>query len=837
MPTAPSTTVLPGDSPPTINGVSLFNKNGKLKSRYSWNEKLQMLGCTEHQLQAFVDLLAPRKSPYGLRRATNTDTGKWFTEKRELTLDLIAWHLLGACIPNRHPLWIGPRAWDWTKFVAIDVDLRHGNEIDFEHRCRQVEEAFRRLEVAPESWLVVPTPSGGRHYYFFTSDKIRTAEIVPTMAQVGIVASKGKFEVFPSTAQVLRLPFGHIPRHPHQSDEWIRFIDHYRTSEFPTVNWEECKHVAKKHATSRKAPTTLFPPEQEDSPAIVCKRQSERKATIRSIEHSPTVGMSKVDRQKLQRYDKLLSQPVESPADIEQLLDLGIRCEGTRHEAIMRLAWNFVFVRGCEEDDAIREIADWAYRTGEGTSKDVDADLVQGGRRVEDDVTELVQHFVRLRANQGGASACLFADEELDAIKTAVIDAEPRLRFARGRFLAEFLRFAKTNGWPTIDGWECRPAAEGIMRKWRGCSGQRYKPHLDWAMKQGIVVMTKDKRQTQDRTGCPRTFLFRVPTTTRAAWKLTRDDILARLQQFSFDPKNPSRGTASPCEKSDKYLVGFPTKEENKEKKERASDLTPETVQKETEETVERTRPDSLTGNGPTGPAIDPGKGEKTHAKRPLDPANAAGTGNPIAAHSAAKPECDGNRDSRSKHPGRAVCHLAAGTPECPPIEPALQDIHHSPPGPIPAVPHRRRIGRHDRRRAGSQHGHRFRVAALTASTMTAPPGNIDAEAVRRSIAEVKSALATAYPGKRADIDGHPNWPLIEEMALDPGRSARQRHVLLANPMYLAPCELAFRKELIREYRDQPLPPATAHHRLPTSPQCQTHQQSRIPTESLELSG
>jgi len=835
MATIPSATTPCDELPRSINGVSLVTQKGKMKSRYSWEEKLQMLGCNEEQLKAFADLLAPRKTHYSIRRANENDMGRWFEGRGELTLDLIAWHLLGARVPERYPLWIAPRAWDWTQFVAIDVDLR-GNEVDFQHRCRQVEEAFRLLDVPSESRLVVPTPSGGRHYYFFTSQKIRTTEIAPTMTQVGIIARKAKFEVFPSAAHGLRTPFGHIPFRPHSADEWLQFIESYKIGRLPTVNWEMCKHLAKEHARSRKTLPMLFSPEPDEVLSTDREYREKPKPPFRSQEHPPDVGMSKADRQKLQRYEKLLSRPVESPADIEQLLDLGIRCEGTRHEAIMRLAWNFVFVRGCKEDDAIREITEWAYRTGEGASKDVNADLEQGSHRVEDDVTELVRLFARLRDNQGTASACLIANEELDAIQTSTLSAEPRLRFSNGKFLIEFLRFAKTNGWPTTGGWECRPAAEGIMRKWPGCSGRRYKLHLDWALKQGILVMTKEKRQTYDRTGCPRTFLLRIPMVKRAAWMLTRDDALARLKQFSFDSKNAATGTASPCEKSDKYHVGFPTKEENNPQKEKASDPTSETVRKETEETVKRTRPNSLTGNGPTGPANEPGKGNDAYAKRPLDPARAAGAGNPIVAPSASKPDCTGNRDARREYPGRAVRHLATGTPECPPIEPALQDIHHSPPGPIPAVPHRRRIGRHDRRQPGCCHRHRCQVAALTA-TVTVPPGNIDAEAVRRAIAEVKSALATAYPDKKADIDGHPNWPLIEEMALDPGNSARQRHVLLANPMYLAPSELAFRKELIREYRDQRSPPTTAHHCLPTSSQCQARQQSPNPTESLELSG
>ncbi|MHB1422845.1 MAG: hypothetical protein ACYC3I_06565 [Gemmataceae bacterium] len=221
-----------GPVPARINGVSLLTRAGVPKSRYTFDEKLRLLGCTEEQIQAFADLFVPRKFDYALTRARSANPPNWSGGRGPLTLDRVARHLLGARLPGLNPQWVAPRGWDWTLFVAVDVD-RRGDPDEFLRRCQKLEEALAVLEVTLESLLVVPTPSGGRHYYFFTAARIRTAEIAPTLAKVGIVVRKGKFELFPSPSQGLRLPFGHIPDNPHAPNEWLHFLARYRTGALP----------------------------------------------------------------------------------------------------------------------------------------------------------------------------------------------------------------------------------------------------------------------------------------------------------------------------------------------------------------------------------------------------------------------------------------------------------------------------------------------------------------------------------------------------------------------------------------------------------------------------
>ncbi|MCI0460822.1 MAG: hypothetical protein L0Z62_28065 [Gemmataceae bacterium] len=256
-----------------------------------------------------------------------------------LTLDRIARHLLGDRLPGLSPQWVAPRGWDWTLFVAIDVD-RRGDSQDFLRRCRQVEEALTLLDVPPEARLVVPMPSGGRHYYFFPSTRVRTEEIAPTLARVGIIAHKGKFELFPSPTQGLRMPFGHIPGQPHAPGEWLCFIDRYRQGAFPMVNWERCKQLAKRHAATHGGQGLLFHDDNDEPVALAEPRQPSRRGSqvVERKEKKVPFGVPKAVRQAVQPYEELLARPVRNPGDIEELLDLGIRTEGTRHEAVKRLA-------------------------------------------------------------------------------------------------------------------------------------------------------------------------------------------------------------------------------------------------------------------------------------------------------------------------------------------------------------------------------------------------------------------------------------------------------------------------------------------------------------------
>jgi hypothetical protein len=240
-------------------------RTGQIKHRFTWDEKLRILDptaptkTTAARLEAFRNLFAFRRTD-----AIITKVGQgpraWTALRGPLTLPHIARHLLADTVPTLKPQWVGARILKGTFFLCIDVDpdrtahhtladkydltrldddevarlLRQTKPANpkpkppFTDRCRQVEATFRRLGVNPADptqTLVVPTPSGGRHYYLFLDGRYFPDQIQALFEAAGLHHRPGETEFFPSTRQGLRLPFGHIPGQPHDRTAWIRFID------------------------------------------------------------------------------------------------------------------------------------------------------------------------------------------------------------------------------------------------------------------------------------------------------------------------------------------------------------------------------------------------------------------------------------------------------------------------------------------------------------------------------------------------------------------------------------------------------------------------------------
>lgn len=822
MPTTTEAAPMPHEVATSINGVALYTRKGDRKRRYSESERRQCLGCSVEQLQAYFDLFAPRRTDFAITRAGSSDPRDWTGGRGMLTLDRVARHLIGARLPGIYPQWVAPRGWDWTLFAAIDVDCR-GDPQEFLRRCRRLEDALALLDVPPEARLVVPTPSGGRHYYFFTNQRIRTAEIAPTLAKVGIVARKGKFEIFPSTTQGLRLPFGHVPGRPHQPDEWLHFIDAYRRGAFPTVNWELCKHLAGQHAGTRGGQRLLFPNDPDELPEPADEREppGPERPQVVGRARPLIMGLPRERRADGHHYEGPAAGAIQNPGDIRELWERGIQAEGTRHEAVKQLAWHFVFARGYAEEEASSVISEWAYRTGERTSKDVRADIARGTRKVEEDVRDLVRYFVRLREEGEHTPGSAFAPAELDAIRKATESLPGGQRLARARFLLDFLRFGKSHGEPTPDGWQCRPAVRGILRQWPGCSGMRYKRHLDWAKEVGLIVLVREKRQSSDGTGRARTYLLRLPQVERVLWTLSREEAVEYLRQVETGKPEGETAASRPLE-SDTYRVGLPTQTEDRVGEATASDPSRETVTGDNGTAEQNSPGESAPWSALHGVVSEPKRRNPHDESDPVDPADASG---PVRQG----PPGDRPGDPGGEHPGRAAGRLAAGTPERPGIQSPLQAVRHPPAGGEPALPPvppahpggtgngrsckptRDRVKfptqpscQRRRRHGRSQFDARPGTNATHLATLPPPT---DRAVIAATIRAVKQALSVAYPGQTHTIDLHPCWSFIEAMALDPTYSLRQRSVLLANPLHLSPSDLAFRKELLRGCRNRP-PPA-----------------------------
>jgi hypothetical protein len=491
-------------SPPSVSSVKLYRRDGKPRSRFSAAERMAHLGAKKPELEAFCQLFTPRRSPYIVQRLRDGERQPWRTVNHALPNDLIVRHLLAGRLPGAGLIWVGTRPWKETKYGTVDVDFR-GDQQDFIRRCEKVERALYVLGIPRESWLVQPTPSGGRHYYFFTYTAIPTWEISLTFSLVGLEHINGQHELYPSETQGLRLPFGALPGQFHDPDAWRRFTHAYESGTFPRVNWDRCKQRAERYA-QRQAEREL-----EDYARLHPRNPGS--AVLERKQPSSPVPMEvpKARRDEPNRGEHVPHRSAIRPKEIDDLWQRGITAEGTRLEATKNLAWHLIFVRGLGEEEAAEELIRWAYRTGKYTSKDVRSDLERGTRRVAEQTKNIVAWYAARRRESGTSGSRRFSIAEIDAIVSSAAGLPAPLRSTRIRFAIDFLNFAKREGAQRDDGWTCCPSVHGIIRKWKGCSGTRYKAHLDWTLEVGLVEMVREKWQSKNGKGRARTYVIHVP--------------------------------------------------------------------------------------------------------------------------------------------------------------------------------------------------------------------------------------------------------------------------------------------------------------------------------------
>lgn len=506
-------------SAPVVHGVSLFTRSGKPRSRYSPEDRLRLLGATQADLDAFIALFCPCRPLYATTRRDSDDPRSWTTPRGRLPDSEVLRHLCGDLTPGINPRWIAPRSWEVTEWIGLDVDYR-GDREDFLRRCGTVMQALRDLGVPEAAVLESKTPSGGRHYRFFLTGKVLVEDVPKVFAMVRLTEASGQIEIFPRRNKGMRLPFGYIPGRKHDPQEWLRFIRAYRRGKFPKVSWLTCLQKAEamfRETLHGGAPRAVAPAriaEAAPGPAA-SPRRSRAPLRVLGIPRQLQASGAAVAGGDAGRYRELLSRPAADPSEVTELWNLGIRLEGTRVEATKRLAWHLVCARGLSAMAATTQLVEWVYDTGRETSKDVRADLRRGKRSVEQETVRIVkwmadkhQMIPPLEQDKNH-----FSKAEVDRLRERLGDRvkDPAIVSVA----LNFLRFAKLHGTPTTDGWSVQVAVNGVIRRWPGCRGMNYKPLINALTDCGIVQMTREKRQSANGTGRPRTYLVCVPPELR----------------------------------------------------------------------------------------------------------------------------------------------------------------------------------------------------------------------------------------------------------------------------------------------------------------------------------
>ena len=656
--------------PTTINGVALYRRDGRPRRHFGEEERLAILGGHEEELDVFLTLFARRQVPFIVQKETAGERTGWDTVRHRLRRDDVVKHLLADRLTGTDPVWYGTRAWEKTPFVAIDVDLRDDHD-DFWHRCHEVETALLVLGIPRRSLLAQKSPSGGRHYYFFPHEPVPTEEIQPVLELVGLRHCKGKYEAFPSETQGFRLPFGHVPGQPHDPNAWLRFIRAYLSGEFPRVNWSRCRKRAEGSARRRlenMVTHSIIPARQATGRSSGPLRRRAEPSHGAPATQSPS-GEELCGRRPEPRVSR-----VRSPVDVEHLRRVGIEAEGTRVQWTKYVAWNAIFVRGMSVDEASDEITELVYRTGKETSKDVRRDLAEGSRRVAEQTREIVEWFATQRDEGGHQGGRRFSPREIDKVIDRVLLLPAEARLPRLRFVVDFLNFAKRNGSKQDDGWACCPSVRGIIRKWNGCSGMRYKPHLDWAMKVGLIEMIREKWQSKGRKGRARTYAIHIPSRPYEERTLTYSAAIEYGKNRITQPDASQAAAFLGLNESDTYKKIVTPKEGDNESE--TSNPRSESICEGTEETR---RPDreSITVTDPQGLTF-----ERIIEGREERDAQTESGGSWVWLHAQGENvprECPSGKP-RYLHPWGADRDLVQGSAEFVGLGDGLQTLCYSPP-------------------------------------------------------------------------------------------------------------------------------------------------------------
>jgi len=530
-------------------------KDGSPKRRLSWADKLAILDpdspakATEARLDEFLNLFAFRRT-----RAIVTKIGgdhRLWTELKIVPLDRqhVARHLLaGRASPILEPQWFGARSLATSLFYCFDVDPdRDGGRgtpslID---RCRHVEKALRRLGIDPSDprqVLVVPSPSGGRHYYLFFDGPHPLDQYRALFESAGLRHSIGQIEFFPSETKGLRLPFGHTPGIHQDSRAWIQFIDDFKNKKIARHSLQVLQVRLERHMARRRAKHSV-PAVVETSPATKSVVSSPPILGIPKCRRTETVhdpGLRSASPGGVDRYRSLIERGVQTFREAEELLELGILLTGTRNAALNELAAHMVWFRNFSASQAAEFLTRWSIDRRH-TSVDIRSDLDHGTSRVGTQISYMCAWYAdrkRTRSSgglsEGGPDR--FAPAEVEALRESVLVLPFQDRVPQAQFLLHFLAFAKRNGRVAADGSgrEAAAAITKVVKLWPGCGSKNYyKVRMTRAEEAGIFAMVREKWQNPHGLGRARTYRLIVPVVAESEWTLGYDEALSVLAGLS----------------------------------------------------------------------------------------------------------------------------------------------------------------------------------------------------------------------------------------------------------------------------------------------------------------
>lgn len=547
----------------------LRTRAGLPKRRLSLDDLLELLGTGESR-EATLSRLEEyqRLFAYRFTGAIVTEKGggpgNWTKYYHPLELRQIALHLMGDRIPGRPPVWYGARSFEKSMFFCLDVDANltpeqllakkypeHERMPDFmkanelrkvahqlatrpakpplEERLAQVNRALRRLGINPDnhrSVLTLGSPSGGKHIYVFFDAAYHLQQYAGLFNSAGLRHVSGEIEFYPATNQGLRLPFGCLPGQPHDPRAWIQFIDDYRNGQVIRHTLADLhdrlashRSVQYRRIESRKTAYQTHETPQPTPP----DRNAEANIIQPAQIHSDKEG----------RFLQLLDG-IHSPAEAEELLELGILIEGKRTAVLKHLTAHLIWFKDFSAEDAAAFLTAWAT-SPRHSSKDIAADLENGTTIVADHIATMCRWYAdnSTRTHKPNDRIKEFSHWELDSILRFLKDLSSVDRANQAHFLLHFLRFAKRHGASSNDGqgWEASPAIRQVIRRWPGCHHMNYATRLNHAISGGYMEVVNEAWHHPNGSGRARTYRLSVAVVPESEWVMTYEAAFTFLME------------------------------------------------------------------------------------------------------------------------------------------------------------------------------------------------------------------------------------------------------------------------------------------------------------------
>jgi hypothetical protein len=208
-------------------------------------------------------------------------------------------------------------------------------------------------------------------------------------------------------------------------------------------------------------------------------------------------------------------------------------------------------------EEASSRLTNWVLQTGKSTSRTVTNDLATHSNQVERQTRSIVAWIAsreRLDPPKAAESRSHLSRTEVDQVLKCVEPLPLNERSDYAAFALHFLRYSKLHGVASAQGWEAMVAVDGVMKRWPNCrSSNKYRRKLDFFMACGLIEQTREKRQSTNGAGRPRTYLIRIAPVAPTETSLSVELALAYAAKFLASSNSEQSHETSFIDNNDGY--------------------------------------------------------------------------------------------------------------------------------------------------------------------------------------------------------------------------------------------------------------------------------------------